>query len=277
VYSGQWSLPSGGYPVGIAVSPAGEVYVTNPQNDLVFKYNSTGTLLAQWTVPGRPLEMAFDAAGNVYVAAGNNGVQKFNSAGGYLSRFGGCCPYGIATDATGDVYVSDIQGSGFGRYTSTGTFVTGWGGEIDGEAECRSPGGMAMDGAGNLFVACVDGDQIVKYNNTGTLLSQFASGGSGNGQLYFPQAVALDAAGDVYVADRNNHRIQKFTASGAYVCQWGSYGSGDGQFSYPQGVAISADGTVYVADTVNGRVQRFVSAATPTRRSTWGQLKGIYR
>jgi DNA-binding beta-propeller fold protein YncE len=277
VYSGQWHLPPGHSPVGIAVSPAGEVYASDPQNDLVFKYSSTGTLLAQWSVPGMPLDMAIDAAGNVYVVAGNNGVQKFDSAGGYLSRFGGCCPYGIAIDPAGDVYVSDIHSFGIGRYTSSGTLVTSWGGEVDGEAECRSPGGMAIDGAGNLFVACVDGDQIVKYSITGTLLSQFASSGSGNGQLYFPQTVALDASGNVYVADRNNDRIQKFTASGAYVCQWGSGGDGDTHYSYPRGVAVGADGTIYVADTGNGRIQRFASAATPTRRSTWGSVKAMYR
>jgi sugar lactone lactonase YvrE len=241
---------------------------------LVFKFSSTGALLAQWGVTS-PRDVAVDAAGNVYVAT-RNGVQKFNSAGGYLTQFE-IGTYGIAIDPTGDIYVSNILYSGIGRYTSTGTPVAGWDGEIEGVAECRSPGGMAIDMAGDLFVACVDGDKIAKYSNTGTLLSQFGSSGSGNGQLYFPQAVALDASGDVYVADRNNHRIEKFTASGAYVCQWGSLGNGDAQFSGPQGIAIDAHGTVYVADTGNGRIQRFASAVTPTRRSTWGGVKAIYR
>ena len=73
-----------------------------------------------------PLCVAFDAASNVYVAT-SNGVQKFNSAGGYLSQFG-CCAYGITIDPTGDIYVSYIHASAIARFTSTGTLVTQWGG-----------------------------------------------------------------------------------------------------------------------------------------------------
>lgn len=88
-------------------------------------------------------------------------------------------------------------------------------------------------------------------------------------------ALATDAAGDVYVADYSS--IQKFTGTGIYLTQWGSLGSGDGQFELAFGVATDAAGNVYVADTGNHRVQKFGSTSSPTKVTSWGRLKSLYR
>ena len=86
-----------------------------------------------------------------------------------------------------------------------------------------------------------------------------------------------DGLGHLYVADTNNHRIQEFTSSGDYITQWGSFGSGDGQFSYPEAIATDALGSVYVADGGNHRIQKFGHLPTPTKATTWGRLKHLYR
>ena len=87
----------------------------------------------------------------------------------------------------------------------------------------------------------------------------------------------MDASGEVYVADTGNNRIEVFTSSGAYLTQWGSAGSGNGQFANPGGVAVNATGTVYVADTDNDRIQMFGTGVVPTRATTWGHIKSLYR
>lgn len=62
-----------------------------------------------------------------------------------------------------------------------------------------------------------------------------------------------------------------------YFTQWGSFGSGNGQFSNPVGLATGAFGEVFVADTGNDRIQKFGSAPTPTRTTSWGRIKSMYR
>ncbi len=93
--------------------------------------------------------------------------------------------------------------------------------------------------------------------------------------------VAVDASGNVYVTDARNNRIQMFTGNGAYLTQWGSsfeaYGSGDGEFHGPFGVAVDASGSVYVADSANYRIQVFGYPPTPTKSTTWGRIKTLYR
>jgi DNA-binding beta-propeller fold protein YncE len=93
----------------------------------------------------------------------------------------------------------------------------------------------------------------------------------------FPYGVAVSASGSVYVADSGNDRIQEFTDSGAYLAQWGTRGSGDGQFVFPFGVATDAAGNVYVSEFGNSRIQKFRALATPTKATSWGRIKILYR
>ena len=87
--------------------------------------------------------------------------------------------------------------------------------------------------------------------------------------------MATDAAGNVYVVERD--RAQKFTSTGTYLTQWGSPGSGNGQFNQPYGVATDAVGDIYVSDTYNHRIQKFGGVSTPTKSSSWGRIKSLYR
>jgi len=108
-------------------------------------------------------------------------------------------------------------------------------------------------------------------------LTQWGSYGTGNGQFVAAYGVATDAAGNVYVVETDGHRIQKFTDTGTYLTQWGSYGSGNGQFDDPFGVAVDASGNVYVADHGNHRIQKFGWLLTPTKSTSWGRIKALYR
>jgi hypothetical protein len=42
-------------------------------------------------------------------------------------------------------------------------------------------------------------------------------------------------------------------------------------------VATSAFGEVFVADTGNDRIQKFGATPTPTKATSWGRLKSLYR
>jgi tripartite motif-containing protein 71 len=107
-------------------------------------------------------------------------------------------------------------------------------------------------------------------------LTQRGSYGSGNGQFYSPGDVAVDHSGNVYVPDTSIDRIQKFTSDGTYLAKWGTQGSGNGRFDYPAGAAVDGSGNVYVADTYNQRIQVF-GATVPTKSTSWGRIKGLYR
>jgi DNA-binding beta-propeller fold protein YncE len=210
-----------------------------------------------------PKGIATDATGNIYIVdTNNNRVQKFTANGAYISKFGSL--------GSGDGqfnYPIGIAIDATGNICVTDFFnnriqTFDSNGNYLRKFEVTRPSGIAIDKIGNICVDNLVNGLIQTFTSAGTYLSQFGSLGSGNGQFDNPVGIAIDATGNIYVADTSNHRIQKFTSTGTYLSQFGSYGQGNGQFYNPQGIAIDAIGNICVADTYNNRIQTFTSAGT---------------
>ena len=104
-----------------------------------------------------PSRAATDASNNVYVTdSGNSRVQKFNSAGTFLSKFGtlgtgngqflATSATGIAVDSAGNVYVVDKLSNRVQKFNSAGTFVTAWGSAGTGNGQFTAPTGIVKCG-----------------------------------------------------------------------------------------------------------------------------------
>jgi len=208
-------------------------------------------------------------------AAGAQGygvVAKWGSSGSGNGQFAG--PAGVATDATGNVYVADYDNDRIQKFTSDGAFITKWGSEGSGNGQFDTPNDVATDAAGNVYVVDISNNRIQKFTSSGAFITKWGSQGSGNGQFSQPLGVATDAAGNVYVTDGANRRVQKFNSGGGFITKWGSYGSGDNQFIGASGVATDAAGNVYVVDQWNGLVQKFTSSGAFITK--WGGVSGPF-
>jgi len=223
-----------------------------------------------------PRAIAIDPSDNVFVADQNDRIQKFNSSGVFLFKFGTggsgagavVAPSGVAVNrTTGDIYVSDgftERTSGIvQKFNSSGVFQLSWGTAGSGNGQfLNGAGGVAVDSAGNVYVTDLGNHRIEKFTSGGSFIMSWGSNGTGNGQFSGPEGIATDASDNIYVADTGNHRIQKFNTSGAFITKWGTNGAGDGQFNTPLGVATDGVGDVYVADTGNNRIQKFSPTGT---------------
>jgi tripartite motif-containing protein 71 len=227
---------------GIALDGQGHLFVAELDDNRIYKYATSGKLLAQWGETGsgpgqlgRPDKLAFDSQGNLYVtevspissgtAGGNSRVQKFSSTGKPLAQWGS-------------------YGSAPGQF--------------------NNPIGIAVDPQGDIFVSEEGGDRVQKLSAAGQPLAQWGTLGSGPGQFNVPYDLALDVSGNVYVSEPGpfgpgNNRIQKFSSTGVPLAQWGGPGAGPGQFSNPTGLAVDSQGDVFVADTGNNRIEELSS------------------
>ena len=73
-----------------------------------------------------PRGVAFDSAGNLYVAnSGNNTIEKFTSAGigSVFASAGLNNPWGLAFDSAGDLYAANALNNTISEFSSSGTNV----------------------------------------------------------------------------------------------------------------------------------------------------------
>jgi trimeric autotransporter adhesin len=254
--------------------------------------------------------VAVDASGNIYIADTNNhrirmvtkstgiistvagtGYSGYSGDGGQATSAALRNPYGVAVDASGNIYIADSANNRIRMVTkSTGIISTvagtgsysysGDGGQAT-SAALNYPYDVAVDASGNIYIADSSNYCIrMVLKSTGiirTVAGTGSSGYSGDGgqatsaALGNPYDVAVDASGNIYIADTTHNRIRtvmKSTGIISTVAGTGSYGSsGDvGQATSatlynPYGVAVDASGNIYIADTNNHRI-RMVTKST---------------
>jgi DNA-binding beta-propeller fold protein YncE len=119
----------------------------------------------------------------------------------------------VATDAAGDVYVADAGNNLIQEFTSAGGFIRQWGGAGTGNGTFNGPQGVATDAVGNVYVVDGN-NLIQEFTSAGGFIRQWGGAGTGNGTFNGPVALATDCRGAVYVADEGNNLIQKFGEPG---------------------------------------------------------------
>ena len=150
-------------PTGVALSPSGEIYVSDGYgNARVHKFTPEGTLLLSWGQPGSapgqfrlPHSIWVDKREHVWVVdRENNRLQIFDASGKFLEEWTSLKrPTDIFIDCDETVYVSEVIGR-VSIFTIEGELITRWGseGEKDDNALFLAPHAIAVDSQGDLYV-----------------------------------------------------------------------------------------------------------------------------
>ena len=221
--------------------------------------------LATAAALARPLDVALDSAGNVYIAdVQNNRVRRIDAASGAMTTFAGngglgfsgdggpaalasiWLPSGIAFDAANNLYIADSGNNRVRRVdavTRTITTVAGGGpstanrgdGGLATSAYLSAPTRIAIDSAGNLFITQGDDNRIRRVDAATKVITTIAGTGSlgfsgDNGPataatLNDPVGIAVAANGDIYFADANNYRIRKIAVATGVITTVAGNGS----------------------------------------------------
>jgi streptogramin lyase len=274
-------------PIGLAVDSSSTIlYVADRDNNAIRKLDLTAGQTITFATFGinKPVGVAVDAAGNVFVLNHGNGsngtVEEFNSFGNFLGTLADSLgnANGIALDSAGNVYVTvnndtviQIAISGF---ISTIATVPDGGTVLQGIAVLSS-GNLAVSDAGNNGVYV-----ITPATGTATPLTGFNGAGDKFGTKAFvkfnqPYGIAAAGGGMLVLADYNNNRVKVIDPSGTVTNLYGVasnfWVTGQGTFPgwwdgtvcqgdidyntfgcvearIPAGVAVAPDGTVYATE-----------------------------
>jgi sugar lactone lactonase YvrE len=193
-----------------------------------------------------PLQIARDAAGNIYVAdSDNHTLRKITPAGlvttlaglagaadsvdgtGSAARFNQ--PTGVAVKSDGSlIYVSEAGSHVIRKVTAAGVVTTlagspylpGWDNGTGSDARFDQPAGLALDSAGNIYVADF-GNYVIRRITPAGVVTTFAGtvgisgaedgAGATVAHFWFPYGLAADTSNNLYVADSYNQIIRKIT------------------------------------------------------------------
>src|ERR1700735_5305166 len=192
-----------------------------------------------------PEGVAVDAAGNVFVTdIALQEVFKVTPAGTETTVGSGLdVPEGVAVDGAGNVYITDSQFPGLFKVTPDGVQTTVGHG-------FSYPSGIAVDGSSNVYVSDPFIPAVFKITPAG---KQTTVGGGYN----TPDGVAVDAAGNIYITDTGTDSVVEVTPAGVQT----TVSSG---LNVPDGVAVDGSGNLYVVNSFNKQVVKVDRAAAPS-------------
>ena len=248
---------------------------------------------------GNPFGQAYDSQGDLFIADTSNNVVREVTTDGIIHTFagngtsgysgdGGLAtdaeldnPAGVAVDASGNVFISDLGNhvirevttdGNINTYAGTGTSGYSGDGGVAPDATLTNPEGLAVDAQGNLFVAD-DGDHTIReityYGFITTVAGTGTAGNSGDGGAATsaelrPTNVILDSHGDLFIADPADNVVREVTTDGIIHTFAGTgtpgYSGDEGAatsatLDFPEQLAFDAAGDLFIAEFNNNVVR----------------------
>src|SRR5947209_14799872 len=227
------------------VDPADNVWVVDEMSNTIIKFDTEGRVsmllgrkAESEVVPARggrggdgagqpadlfnrPTDVAWDAAGNIFVAdgAGNARIAKFDKEGKFVKSWGkrGTRPgefanvLSIAVDPQGNVYAGDGGNKRIQVFDNNGTFKTSFPNVGNPQAMCLGKGANPVlyvsnsnpwndiDTAGEILKMRLDGTVIGKFGRAGRVLKEFGAVNS----------IDCRSENTLFVGELANLRVQK--------------------------------------------------------------------
>lgn len=251
----SWSNPTGpntdyALPTATAINNNGEVFVV--------EYNSHS--ISRFIPP---------ASVALFAGSTSMGNQNGNGTAASFNR-----PVDIAMDASGNMYIADMDNLCIRKITPNGdvtTFAGGQWGYQDGagpSARFNRPMGIDADALGNLYVTDYYNQRIRKITPAGMVTTLAGNGfmdihdGEALSQASFsnPTAIAVASNGIIYVTQGLSHntiRLIKPNAKVETIISFTEAVSGAPfHFSGIYGIALDRNGILHASDYYNNRICR---------------------
>ena len=163
-----------GLPEGIALTPSGEIVVSDIEADLLIQLS---------------------------------GFAEYKTTyGGFGEMEGGLRdPLGVFVDRNGDIYVADSRNDRVAVFDQFGNFLRSLG-----EKVLNDPAGVTVGRDGAIYVANTGGNTLIVLAREGDLIAEYGKSEQGMMALSEPTDLEFGPQGKLFLVDSGNHRIVVF-------------------------------------------------------------------
>lgn len=280
-------------PVGMSLSPDGQLYVAEEFGHELSVFETDGTFVQTLGQQGdaeqdglvfnRPNSVDIADDGTIFVAdTWNFRVVVLSPDGEFLTAFGQAGTFGydappepndafwgpravVYDDDSGRIFVSDTGNKRIRVYEWDGENAT-WIDDVSeggsGLGQVDEPSGLAVHSDDRLFVADTWNRRVGVFTIDGGFIDNHRVRGWYQEQGNRPYLALDEDRGIMYITDPDAGRVLVYTMEGDCV---GSFGQSAGENTNPSGseigvasgVTVDSEGFVYVVDNQTGRVLKF--------------------
>jgi hypothetical protein len=232
----------------VRVDPSDNIWVVDEMTSMVMKFDPQGHVAM---LLGRKAENV-----NVPAGGGRGGRGGGSGAGQPTDLFDR--PTDVAWDAAGNIFVADGLGNArVAKFDKNGQFVKSWGKKGTGTGDFANVRSIAVDAQGNVYAADGGNKRIQVFDNDGNFKTAFNVGNpqalcmtKGPSQMLFvsnsnPQD-DIDRDGEIYEMRLDGTMIGRFGRAGKLPKEFGTVNAID----------CRDEKTLYVGEIGNLRVQK---------------------
>jgi len=237
----------------VRVDPQDNIWIVDQMSSMVIKFDPSGRvqlLLGRKSESERVPAPALDAPGRAGRGPAGAGQQS-----DLFQR-----PTDVAWDAAGDIYVADGYGNNarVAKFDKNGKFVKSWGSKGTAQGQFNSVRGIALDAQGNVYVADAGNKRIQVFDGDGNFKTQLVNVGTpsaicitgGTHQFLYSSnsnpPEDIDSGGEIYKVELDGRIVGKFGKAGKLPKEFGTVNAID----------CRRDNELYLGEIGNWRVQK---------------------
>ena len=256
-YEGEIGKDSYGFMFAnqVRIDPQNNIWVVDQASSMVMEFDPTGrNVLLLLGRKAEAIPIPARAAGGGEGGGANAAAQGAGRQQDVFDR-----PTDVAWDRAGNIFVADGLGNArVAKFDKDGKFIKSWGQKGAGPGQFANVRSIAVDAQGNVYVADGGNHRVQVFDNNGTYKTEFANLGNpqalclttgANPVLYVSDSNPpnnIDIAGDIY----------KMRLDGTIIGKFGRAGKMPKEFGTVNAIDCRNENNLWVGEIGNLRVQR---------------------